>query len=240
MGILRVDNNSYASNLYQSKIESYDNSEEQKAFKKTDKKIHLSDKVEISREGLEKSKQADSDRGTVAALSQADIEAKVVELTDNSLIFDTRADILKGIREEKGSYDYSDIVNVTGYAYAKCYADIEKKYEENPDKYINPDGTKRTKEQAIAELDEMYEAATAWDTTNARIAAETEKFKGNIDIIPKRDLEDFKESYSDSKMQHMNQYREDKENFSFHNFSFKQSWLMGKLYDLGWTQVHQK
>ena len=105
---------------------------------------------------------------------------------------------------------------------------------------INPDGTKRTKEQAIAELDEIYEAATAWDTTNARIAAETEKFKGNIDIIPKKDLEDFKESYSDSKMQHMKQYREDKENFTFHKFSFKQSWLMGKLYDLGCTQVHQK
>ena len=237
MSISEVGGYSLANDFYQNRT---DNNESGKKSLLTNKKIHLSDQVELSREGIDKSRQSSSVSG-ISSFSKADVEAhlKSLVLRDPMQIMNEKASVLKGFREEKGNYDYSDIVNATGYAYAKCYAEIEKKYEENPDGYINPDGTKCTKEQEITWLDEMYEQAVSWDTTNARIAAEREKFKGNIDIIQDKDLEDYKESYSASRTQHMNQYEEDKENFIFHNFSFKQSWLMGKLYDLGCTQIHE-
>ena len=41
-------------------------------------------------------------------------------------LFDTISRTLKTVREEKGSYDYSDIANACGYAYAKCFSEIEK------------------------------------------------------------------------------------------------------------------
>ena len=38
---------------------------------------------------------------------------------------DMRAGILKEIREEKGQYDYTDVVNACGLSYARLYSEIE-------------------------------------------------------------------------------------------------------------------
>lgn len=42
---------------------------------------------------------------------------------------DTRAEILKEIREEKGQYGYSDVVNACGLSYARLYSEIEQRHE---------------------------------------------------------------------------------------------------------------
>ena len=40
-----------------------------------------------------------------------------------------RAGILEVVREEKGQYGYSDVVNACGLSYAKMYAGIEQRHE---------------------------------------------------------------------------------------------------------------
>ena len=42
---------------------------------------------------------------------------------------DMRAGILKEIREEKGQYDYTDVVNACGLSYARLYSEIEERYK---------------------------------------------------------------------------------------------------------------
>ena len=42
-----------------------------------------------------------------------------------------RAGILKEVREEKGQYGYSDVVNACGLSYARLYSEIEQCHEEN-------------------------------------------------------------------------------------------------------------
>lgn len=46
---------------------------------------------------------------------------------------DMRAEVLKKVREEKGQYDYSDVVNACGLSYARFYAEIEERCQ-NGDK----------------------------------------------------------------------------------------------------------
>ena len=109
-------------------------------------------------------------------------------------LFDTISRTLKTVREEKGSYDYSDIANACGYAYAKCFSEIEKKYVNSQDKYYNLDGTPCTKKQEIAWLDEAYEEKINWETANVRIAAGREQFLGHIPDISQKDIEEYEEN----------------------------------------------
>lgn len=102
---------------------------------------------------------------------------------------DTIADILKNIREEKGDYEYKDVVNAAGSAYAKLYAEIEKRYEDPTVHYFKPDGTSATMEEEIAWLDEEYEAKIALEKSSAKTVALREKFLGNIAEIPYQKIE---------------------------------------------------
>ena len=102
---------------------------------------------------------------------------------------DTIADILKNIREEKGAYEYKDVVNAAGSAYAKLYAEIEKRYEDPTVHYFKQDGTPVTMEEEIAWLDDEYEAKIALEKSTAEIAALREKFWGNITKIPYHKIE---------------------------------------------------
>lgn len=81
---------------------------------------------------------------------------------------DTRAEILKEIREEKGTYDYSDIVNACGLSYVKLYAGIEERYENGSEQYYKPDGTLLTKQDEIDWLDKEYENEIAWQKACAK------------------------------------------------------------------------
>ncbi len=56
-----------------------------------------------------------------------------------TLFGDTRAEILEGVRQEKGRYDYSDVVNACGLSYARLYAKIEQRHKKEP--YYKANGT---------------------------------------------------------------------------------------------------
>lgn len=182
--------------------------------KLTTSKIEM-DSFEISRTGVEKSQQYTAD-GKIQLFSMDidfvnDVRAHIVKLPGVTLLSDTRAEICKNIREKNGSYDYSDVVNATGYAYAKCYADIEKKYEEQLDLYYNPDGAPRTKEQDIAWLDKLYDDLVEWDTACAKVAAKAEQYKKNNNAMSQKDIEEYRDSYYEAREKHMNQYRNEKQ-----------------------------
>lgn len=128
-------------------------------------------------------------------------------------------------------YDYSDIANACGYAYAKCFSEIEKKYVNSQDKYYNLDGTPCTKKQEIAWLDEAYEEKINWETANVRIAAGREQFLGHIPDISQKDIEEYEENIKNAKEQYIKQYQE-KGTVKLQHLSFGQSSLLQKLSEL--------
>ena len=70
-------------------------------------------------------------------------------LQSAALFSDTRAGILEKVREEKGQYSYSDVVNVVGLSYARLYSEMEERYENQNEQYYKIDGTPLTKEDEI-------------------------------------------------------------------------------------------
>ncbi len=97
---------------------------------------------------------------------------------------DMRAGILKEIREEKGQYDYTDVVNACGLSYARLYSEIEQRYEN--EQYYKVDGTPLTKEDEIEWLDIQFEQEVAWQKSCARITAQGQVIQGNIPEMPTR------------------------------------------------------
>lgn len=101
---------------------------------------------------------------------------------------DMRAGILKEVREEKGQYDYSDVVNACGLSYARLYSEIEERYKNGNEQYYkSAGGTPWTKEEEIEWLDMQYEQEVAWQKSCARIAAQGQIFQGHISEMPTKD-----------------------------------------------------
>lgn len=149
-----------------------------------------------------------------------DITKRVVVIGSATEFSSTKADIMKDIRETKGSYDYSDVINTAGYIYAKLYADIEKRYEEHPEYYYKSDGTPATKEEEIIWLDQEYESEIAWQKSIAKIAAEREKFLGNIAEVPKEEINGIEDDFYEARKRYMDLYQEDKTALSLQDFYF--------------------
>ena len=118
---------------------------------------------------------------------------------------DMRAGILKEIREEKGQYGYSDVVNACGLSYARLYSEIEQRYEN--EQYYKVDGTPLTKEDEIEWLDIQFEQEVAWQKSCARITAQGQVIQGNIPEMPTEEMED---SFYQAKDAYMKLYRENR------------------------------
>ena len=106
---------------------------------------------------------------------------------------DMRAGILKEIREEKGQYGYSDVVNACGLSYARLYSEIEQRYEN--EQYYKVDGTPLTKEDEIEWLDIQFEQEVAWQKSCARITAQGQVIQGNIPEMPTEEMEELEDSF---------------------------------------------
>ena len=128
-----------------------------------------------------------------------------------TLFSDTRAEILKGIREEKGKYDYSDIVNACGLSYAKLYSEIEERYENGNEQYYKLDGTLLKKQDEIDWLDKEYENEVTWQKACVKVKAQREISLGHIPEIPLNDIEEFGNRFQQSKESYMRLYRENKQ-----------------------------
>ena len=78
---------------------------------------------------------------------------------------------LQKIKEEKGYYTDSDILNAYGFTYARLYAEIEQRYENGDEQWFGLGGKPLTKEKEIEELNMAYERAVAWTTKCAEVMA---------------------------------------------------------------------
>lgn len=126
---------------------------------------------------------------------------------------DMRAGILKEIREEKGQYGYSDVVNACGLSYARLYSEIEQRYEN--EQYYKVDGTPLTKEDEIKWLDIQFEQEVAWQKSCARIAARGQVFQGNIPEVPTKEIEELEDSFYQAKDAYIKLYQESKQTGKF-------------------------
>lgn len=119
---------------------------------------------------------------------------------------DMRAGILKEVREEKGQYGYSDVVNACGLSYARLYSEIEQRHEN--EQYYKADGTPLTKEEEIEWLDMQYEQEVEWQKSCARIAAQRQVIQGNIPEMPTKEIEEWEDSFYQAKDAYVKLHRE--------------------------------
>ena len=123
---------------------------------------------------------------------------------------DMRAGILKEIREEKGQYDYTDVVNACGLSYARLYSEIEERYKNGNEQYYkSAGGTPWTKEE-IEWLDMQFEQEVAWQKSCARITAQGQVIQGNIPEMPTEEMEELEDSFYQAKDAYMKLYRENR------------------------------
>ena len=181
--------------------------------------IHLPDFFKFDREYLGKQESQNEDQKVfhkdtleVSQLSKNreilmdKIKHTVVQSAAS--LSDMRAGILKEIREEKGQYGYSDVVNACGLSYARLYSEIEQRYEN--EQYYKVDGTPLTKEDEIEWLDIQFEQEVAWQKSCARIAARGQVFQGNIPEVPTKEIEELEDSFYQAKDAYMKLYRENR------------------------------
>lgn len=184
--------------------------------------IHLPDIFKYDREDLEKPESQNADqkvfhRDTLEISQLSNNREEIMDrvkhtVVQSAMVFsDTRAEILKGIREEKGKYDYSDIVNACGLSYVKLYSEIEKRYENDHEQYYKLDGTPLTKQDEIAWLDKEYENDITWQKACAKVKAQRDISLGHIPEIPIKETEEFGNRFQQSKENYMRLYRENKQ-----------------------------
>ena len=181
--------------------------------------IHLPDFFKFDREYLGKQESQNEDQKVfhkdtleVSQLSKNreilmdKIKHTVVQSAAS--LSDMRAGILKEIREEKGQYGYSDVVNACGLSYARLYFEIEQRYEN--EQYYKVDGTPLTKEDEIEWLDMQFEQEVAWQKSCARITAQGQVIQGNIPEMPTEEMEKLEDSFYQAKDAYMKLYRENR------------------------------
>lgn len=184
--------------------------------------IHLPDFFKFDREYLGKQESQNAGqkvfhRDTLEISQLSNNREEIMDRVKHTVVqsatvfSDTRADILKGIREEKGTYDYSDIVNACGLSYAKLYSEIEERYESGNEQYYKLDGTPLTKQDEIDWLDKEYENEVAWQKACAKVKAQREVSLGHIPEIPMNEIEEFGNRFQQSKENCMRLYRENKQ-----------------------------
>ena len=181
--------------------------------------IHLPDFFKFDREYLGKQESQNEDQKVfhkdtleVSQLSKNreilmdKIKHTVVQSAAS--LSDMRAGILKEIREEKGQYGYSDVVNACRLSYARLYFEIEQRYEN--EQYYKVDGTPLTKEDEIEWLDMQFEQEVAWQKSCARITAQGQVIQGNIPEMPTEEMEKLEDSFYQAKDAYMKLYRENR------------------------------
>ena len=185
-----------------------------------DKSIYLQDGLKMDR-GYSKSQRSQNaekksfHRDTLEISQLANNRKKIIDKVTHTVMqsattfSDTKSEILKEVREVKGQYDYSDVVNACGLSYARLYSEIEQRHEN--EQYYKADGTPLTKEEEIEWLDMQYEQEVAWQKSCARIAAQGQVFQGQIPQMPTKEIEELEDSFYQAKDAYMKLYRESRQ-----------------------------
>ena len=192
-----------------------------------DKKVFHRDSLEVSK--LSKNREIITDKIKHTVMQSA------------TSFRDMRAGILKEVREEKGQYGYSDVVNACGLSYARLYSEIELRH--GNEQYYKTDGTPLTKEEEIEWLDMQYGQEVEWQTSRARIAEQGQAFQGNIPETPTKEMEKLEDAFYQARDAYMKLYHESKQDekpLALQNFVFGKSRMYEMLDRLGNLQERVK
>lgn len=192
-----------------------------------DRKVFHRDSLEVSQ--LSKNREILTDK------------IKYMVMQSATSFRDMRAGILKEIREEKGQFGYSDVVNACGLSYARLYSEIELRHEN--EQYYKTDGMPLTKEEEIEWLDMQYGQEVEWQTSCARIASQGQAFQGNIPETPIKEIEKLEDAFYQARDAYMKLYHESKQDeklLALQNFVFGNSQMYEMLERLGNLQERVK
>ena len=199
----------------------------------SDYPVHLQEGLKLNRECLKSQGSQNEDRKVfhrdsleVSKLNREIITDKIKHTVMQSATSfrDMRAGILKEVREEKGQYGYSDVVNACGLSYARLYSEIELRH--GNEQYYKTDGTPLTKEEEIEWLDMQYGQEAEWQTSRARIAEQGQAFQGNIPETPTKEIEKLEDAFYQARDAYMKLYHESKQDekpLALQNFVFGKS-----------------
>ena len=195
--------------------------------------VHLQEGLKLNRECVKSQGSQNEDRKVfhrdsleVSKLNREIITDKIKHMVVQSATSfrDMRAGILKEVREEKGQYGYSDVVNACGLSYARLYSEIELRH--GNEQYYKTDGTPLTKEEEIEWLDMQYGQEAEWQTSRARIAEQGQAFQGNIPETPTKEIEKLEDAFYQARDAYMKLYHESKQDekpLALQNFVFGKS-----------------
>ena len=212
--------------------------------------VHLQEGLKLNRECAKSQGSQNEDRKVfhrdsleVSKLNREIITDKIKHTVMQSATSfrDMRAGILKEVREEKGQYGYSDVVNACGLSYARLYSEIELRHEN--EQYYKTDGTPLTKEEEIEWLDMQYGQEAEWQTSRARIAEQGQAFQGNIPETPTKEIEKLEDAFYQARDAYMKLYHESKQDekpLALQNFVFGKSRMYEMLDRLGNLQERVK
>ena len=188
----------------------------------SDYPVHLQDGLKLNRECLKSQGSQNEDqkvfhRDSLEVSQLSKNRGMLMDRIKHTVVHsvtsfsDMRAGLLKEIREEKGQYGYSEVVNACGLSYVRLYSEIEQRHENEQEQYYkSAGGTPWTKEE-IEWLDMQYEQEVAWQKSCARIAARGQVFQGNIPEVPTKEIEELENSLYQAKDAYMKLYRESKQ-----------------------------
>lgn len=212
--------------------------------------VHLQEGLKLNRECAKSQGSQNEDRKVfhrdsleVSKLNREIITDKIKHTVMQSATSfrDMRAGILKEVREEKGQYGYSDVVNACGLSYARLYSEIELRH--GNEQYYKTDGTPLTKEEEIEWLDMQYGQEVEWQTSCARIATQGQAFQGNIPETPTKEIEKLEDAFYQARDAYMKLYHESKQDekpLALQNFVFGKSRMYEMLDRLGNLQERVK
>ena len=212
--------------------------------------VHLQEGLKLNRECVKSQGSQNEDRKVfhrdsleVSKLNREIITDKIKHTVMQSATSfrDMRAGILKEVREEKGQYGYSDVVNACGLSYARLYSEIELRH--GNEQYYKTDGTPLTKEEEIEWLDMQYGQEVEWQTSRARIAEQGQAFQGNIPETPTKEIEKLEDAFYQARDAYMKLYHESKQEgrpLALQNFAFGKSRMYEMLDRLGYLQERVK
>ena len=122
----------------------------------------------------------------------------------------------------KGNYDYSDIINAKGLAYAKLYAEIQKRHADpNVKWYKSVGGAELTLEEELEWLDNEFEQQIAWEKSCAKSAAEIQKYcRAEIPEVPYEEIEGIEDDLYEARNRYLDLYHKDNTNLVLPNFCF--------------------
>ena len=216
----------------------------------SDYPVHLQEGLKLNREcvksqgsrnGERKMFHRDSLEVSQLSKNREILMDKIKHTVVQSSFSDMRAGILKEIREEKGQYGYSDVVNACGLSYARLYSEIELRHEN--EQYYKTDGTPLTKEEEIGWLDMQYGQEVEWQKSCARIAAQGQVFQGNIPETPTKEIEKLEDAFYQARDAYMKLYHESKQDekpLTLQNFVLGNSRMYEMLDRLGNLQERVK